>query len=216
MKTKQLSKSTAERLKKFLDRERLIDKVVDKFEDMIEDTRFEDAYYYCYRKFKWGWWNPSTAYYKVKYGVQNLIKWFPVIWNDRDWDWIFWVEMNVKKLDGMEKSIRSGHHLYGWRDADNIHKAILALNRILEDDYHENAFRNHDRKWGKLETSFGPPDDKGCVEWLGRRGKATTEKEKEQERRESRKLFKHSEYMKHQDLEFANKIITKYLFHWWD
>jgi hypothetical protein len=79
MKSKQLSKLTAEKLQKFLDRERIVDKIVDKFENLIEDTWLDKPYYYVYRKFKWGWWNPRTAYYKVKYGVQNLWRWFPVI-----------------------------------------------------------------------------------------------------------------------------------------
>lgn len=217
MKSKPLSKSTAKGLKKYLDRERLIDKIVDKFEDLIEDTWLDKPYYYCYRQFKWGWWNPRTAYYSVKHGVRNLIKWFPIIWNDRDWDWHYWLEMNIKKLESMDKNIReNGNHVYHIRDADNIRLATLALKRLKEDNYHENSFRNHNKKWGKIETSWGEKDEYNCCEWIMTRGKAVTDKEKEQERKESRRCFKHGDYMQRQDLEFATKIINKYLFHWWD
>ena len=44
----------------------------------------------------------------------------------------------------------------------------------------------------------------------------TTEKEIETERKATRRLYKHSAYMQKQDLEYATKIINKYLFHWWD
>jgi hypothetical protein len=45
MKSKQLSKLTAEKLQKFLDRERIVDKIVDKFENLIEDTWLDKPYY---------------------------------------------------------------------------------------------------------------------------------------------------------------------------
>jgi len=210
--SKRLNKSTAKKVEKYVRKRTLLDR----FEDLIEDTRFEDPYYYVWRKFKFHNWNPRILYRQTKYGVQNLIRWFPVIWTDRDWDWRYYLEMQIKKLEGMEKSIRSGHHVYGWRDADNIKKVLFALKRLEADDYHENAFINHDRKWGKINSSFGEKDENNCREWIMNRSNAVTDKEKEQERKESRKLFKHSEYMKKQDLEYANKIITKYLFHWWD
>lgn len=218
MKSKALNKSAASRLKKFLDRERLIDKVVDKFEDMIEDTWLDKPYYYVYRKFKWGWWNPRRAYYDVKYGVQNLVRWFPIIWNDRDWDWHYWLEMNHKKLKSMEYNIRNNsNHLHCERDADNIKLAVLAIERLLADDYHDNAFVNHEKKYGKLRTEMKPVNDgTGCSEMLFHRDKAVTASEKEYERKASHRLYKHERYMQQQDLEFATKIINKYLFHWWD
>lgn len=214
MKTKQLNKSMVKRLQKFLGGERLIDK----FEDLIEDTWLDKTYYYCYRKFKWGWWNPRTAWYKIKYGVGNLIQWFPLIWNDRDWDYIYWIEMNIKKLKRMENLIRNkGIHLYNVRDADNIHLAILALKRIHEDNYHDNAFKIHNKKYGKLRTEMVPCNDgTGCSKMIFHRDKAITKKDQECERKASRRLIKHSQYMQKQDLEYATKIINKYLFTWWD
>jgi len=193
------------------------DTLIDKFEDFIEDTWFEKPYYYCYRKVKWGWWNPTTAYYKVKYGVENLWRWFPLIWNDRNWDWHYWLVMNHKKLKSMEYDIRhNSNHLHCERDADNIQLAVLALERLMADDYHENAFINHNKKWGKLKTSWGEPDGSKCRQWLSSRDGAVTEKEKEQESKDSRRLYKHEQYMQQQDIDFACKIIAKYLFHWWD
>jgi hypothetical protein len=34
------------------------------------------------------WWKFEGRYYhkQLYYGIRNLIKWFPVIWKDRDWD----------------------------------------------------------------------------------------------------------------------------------
>jgi hypothetical protein len=213
MKSKQLSKSAAEKLEKFL---KSRETIVDKFEDMIEDTVFDKPYYYLYRKFKFGYLNPRTAYYKVMYGVQNLIKWFPIIWNDRDWDWHYWLEMNIKKLEGMEESIRNGCHVHCERDADQIKLALLALKRLESDEYHEMVFKPHDKKWGKLDTSFGQPDEQKCVEMLFNRDNVRTAEDEKQERKEFMRLMKHRDYLQKQDLEYATKIISKYLFGWWD
>jgi hypothetical protein len=226
MKSKPLDKSTAEKIEKSLT-EITLDEIRDtlhprrktlgdRWEDLIEDTWVEDSYYWCYRKFKFGYWNPRTAYRIVSAGVKNLIKWFPIIWNDRDWDWHYWLTMNIKKLEGMEKSIRNGHHLYGWRDADNIRKALLALKRLEDDDYHDNAFKNHDAKWGKMVTSWGVRDERGSTEMFFNRPNANTDEEKALERKEFGRCIKHMDYMQKQDIEYANGIITKYLFHWWD
>jgi hypothetical protein len=198
-------------------RERPIDKIVDWCEDRIEGTFLWKPYKYVYRQYKWGWWNPSTLYYKVKYGVQNLWRWFPLIWNDRDWDWRYWLQMNHKKLKSMEYNIRNnGNHVYCARDADNIKKAVLAIERLLADDYHDNAFTNHNKKYGKLKWTFGEPDELKCSQIHFSRPNANSESEKEYEHKSSRRLYKHADYMQKQDLEYATKIINKYLFHWWD
>jgi hypothetical protein len=38
-----------------------------------------------------------------KKGVLNLVHYFYVIWNDRDWDWCFMMDLQKRKLDSMIK-----------------------------------------------------------------------------------------------------------------
>ena len=129
----------------------------------------------------------------------------------------FWLKMNHAKLKSMEYNIRNnGNHVHCARDADNIKKAVLAIERLMADDYHDNAFKNHDKKYGNLDVTFGEPDERQCSQMFFSRPKAMTEREKHYEDKASRRLHNHSDYMKKQDLEYATKIINKYLFHWWD
>lgn len=221
MTNKTLNKSTADKVAKELEELRELIRPKDfleRFEDWVEKyPKLEDAYYYVWRKFKFSYWNPCTAFYNVKHGVMNLIKWFPVIWNDRGWDYHYWITMNIKKLEEMEKSIRNGHHLNGDHDADNIRKAILVLKRLDEDDYLGNALMFHDKKWGESNFRFEPTNDgTNCHEMHLDVEKATNDELKKQESKERSRCYRHSEYLKQQDLEFFNKIVTKYLFHWWD
>lgn len=172
--------------------------------------------YYNTVKYNQRMWN--YPYYDLKNGISNLIAYFGLIWNDRDWDYNNWLEMNRMKLSRMESFIRNkGNHLYNERDADNIHKAVMAIDRLLADDYHENATKNHYKKWGKPDFSFIDCDDEiGYSELIINHENVKNEKDKELERKEFRRCMKHSDYMKKQDLEYMTEIINKYLFHWWD
>ena len=72
----------------------------------------------------------------VLYGIQNLIKYFNVIWNDRDWDFNYFFYLLKKKLQCMEDYTRRyGNHEDSEQDADNIKKCIELINKLIEDDY---------------------------------------------------------------------------------
>jgi len=75
----------------------------------------------------------------VLYGSQNLIKYFNVVWNDRDWDFNYCFRLLKKKLECMENYTRQyGYHEDSVRDADNIKKCIELINKLIEDDYYIN------------------------------------------------------------------------------
>jgi hypothetical protein len=104
-----------------------------------------------YQTLIWSWFGP------FKYGVENLFRYFKVVWNDRDWDYSFWIAMNIKKLGSMEYNIRNnGCHLNCERDADNIRKAILALKRLQAGNYLENALIFHEKQYGAWHYEFIP------------------------------------------------------------
>ena len=43
--------------------------------------------------------------------IRNLIRWIPIIWKDRDWDFYFTYEILKKKLEFQAEFTRKyGHH----------------------------------------------------------------------------------------------------------
>jgi len=76
-------------------------------------------------------------------GVQNLVIWFPVIWKDRYWDHYFLMVLLHKKLELMERGIlKNALHLHYQRDALQIRRCRLILNRLIDNDvYHQNEVR---------------------------------------------------------------------------
>lgn len=78
----------------------------------------------------------TRVWYDLKYGVLNLIKWFPVIWNDRNWDYSYANEILIRKLEMMrdhfmEEKYVLNSRFYGLR----INTVINILNKVQSEDY---------------------------------------------------------------------------------
>lgn len=152
----------------------------------------------------------------TKYGIKNLIVWFPVIWKDKQWDHTHIYEIFKKKLELQSNSIRKyGHHVDSKRDADNMMKCVYTLNRLLSDVYHEMAFKRHKEIWGRPSYEFKSIDD-NWSELFMEYPSAVTEKDKEKERKHFRRCIKHEDMLKKQDLEYLTTMMKKHIESWWD
>jgi hypothetical protein len=88
--------------------------------------------------------------YKIKQllgRIRNLIRWAPIIWKDRDWDYYFIYEILKQKLINVEKFTRGkGIHFYNNRDADDILKAIDLINKV-QTEYHLDKYLSEATEW---------------------------------------------------------------------
>lgn len=95
--------------------------------------------------------------YKIKYGIINLIRWFAIIWNDRQWDQTYLYEIMIKKLQLMEDYYHPNikHNLdFEVRNKvyEDIRDAKETLIRLRDDNYYllkagiknEKSFYNKD------------------------------------------------------------------------
>lgn len=79
-------------------------------------------------------------------GIDNLIRWGPVIWDDVDWDWDHLTKIMEYKLGRMAIMIGdNGHHIGCERTAKQMRTCQALLKRIRADDYMENAQRSHSK-----------------------------------------------------------------------
>lgn len=155
----------------------------------------------------------------IKYGIQNLITWFPIIYQDRDWDQWFIYKTLQFKLKCMIKLQRNyGNALHANDYADQMQLCANLLDRLINDEYLENALKPHEAKWGKSKIIFTPiPDDIEMCKFGGISvEKAVTKKEKELEDKERSALYKHSDSMREQDLDMLFKNMRKHVEGWWD
>ena len=160
----------------------------------------------------------ENAYYNVKCGIQNLISWFPIIWADRNWDHYFIYVTLRHKLHLTEQLIRNhGHHTKHIQDANTIKVCINLLDRLMKDEYHENAFKRHDEKWGEPEFRWEDCEDKpDLCELHIDRDKVESNEDKTKERKEFRIASNHEATLREQDLDMLFKLMRKNIQTWWD
>jgi hypothetical protein len=86
--------------------------------------------------------------YKIKQffrNIKNLIRWFPIIWKDRDWDDHFIFEILKFKLKNQAKYIGyHDRHVSAKRDAEIMILCVRLIEKIQDEyyaceyqDYHE-------------------------------------------------------------------------------
>jgi hypothetical protein len=78
------------------------------------------------------WWRYTKIrqiFRDYKQGIQNVWRWFPVVWKDRDWDQYFIYEILKTKLEKQATSIyKHGNHVDAKYDA----KRMLLCARLIE------------------------------------------------------------------------------------
>lgn len=88
-----------------------------------------------------------NLWYKInrfKRGIHNIIKWFPVIWKDRDWEWEALMKILHFKLKNMEYFFRNhGVSMGSEKRADEMKEVIKLIERILTNDYIQEAFEGN-------------------------------------------------------------------------
>ncbi len=82
-------------------------------------------------------------------GVRNLIKWFPIIWKDRDWDHYYIYEILKHKLKFQSKYIKEkDRHTRAQQHSRNM-KICVSLIQKIQDGYYELEYMNYciDKTW---------------------------------------------------------------------
>ncbi len=156
--------------------------------------------------------------YNIKYGIKNLIQWFPVIWKDRQWDNFFIYIILRRKLHLTEQLTRKyGHHTKHIQDADKIKKCVIILDRLIEDDYNENVYRNHDKKWGDGKMIFTDSTEyPQCSKLDIKYENVKTKEDEKLQTKEYRILMNKPQDLINQDLDMLFKLMRKNIQTWWD
>lgn len=93
------------------------------------------------------WFRFEGRYYHRDFinGIKNLIRWFPTIWKDRDWDDHFIWQIMIQKLKFQSEYLSEyGNHVDSDRDSQKIMLCVSLMERIKTEyymleyqDYHE-------------------------------------------------------------------------------
>lgn len=82
-------------------------------------------------------WNIKCFFDPVVQGIKNIIFFFFIIWNDRDWGCSYMLKLEKRKLEKMIKWYEKnnyGHLVHGKRIYNQLCLAVNILKIILEED----------------------------------------------------------------------------------
>ena len=152
----------------------------------------------------------KDKYCSIKNGISNIIRWFPIIWEIRDWDAEYLYVLIYKHLSHVEDYLRySGHRVNSIKNADRIKIAKNLAKRLYEHDYTSNALIPVEEKYGELKIRIEKDDI------LPMCNKVIFD-ESSEERKARSKAYEHAEYMEKQDRKMLFVMLDKYMDKWWD
>ena len=148
------------------------------------------------------------------YSIQSLIRWFPIIWKDRDWDYYFLEDMIIHKLKNMSKFYQDGKNVYS-AEAENVAKEINEvidlLERIQEDDY-ESKIDSHFNDWiveDRPITIEKITDNQVCRVF-------NSPNFSEEELIYRKRVYELARELKEKERRMAYVLISKNIEKWWD
>lgn len=154
----------------------------------------------------------SRPFYQLKQGIVNVIKWFPVIYKDRDWSYHYIFVILHKKLEHMEKMFRSDDVFTACANqtADEIKEAKDVLKRLIEDDYLSEALIPYHEKYGFNDKLYTFEKIEGTnsskLVWT--------------QNQEQMKMFREAgdlaDKKKAEDLKYLFEYLHKNIEKWWD
>lgn len=78
-------------------------------------------------------------YYKIKYfftPIRNIIRWFPVLWKDKDWDdWYIYTILETKLRYQAKYIGDRDFHTEAKRDAERMMLCVRLIQKIKEEDF---------------------------------------------------------------------------------
>ena len=130
--------------------------------------------------------NPLRKIRNFFHCLADVVRWTPLLWRDRDYDWAYLFYIMSFKLRRMANHYKvCGYHDNKEKDI----KLLLRMAQLLDDisgDAHVAKLLDELReKWGEITLGLAPVDEYGCRAYVGPTfSKAITEEERAQARRE--------------------------------
>lgn len=89
----------------------------------------------------WLWKNLGWKIRGFYRSIKNLIRWFPIIWKDRDWDSHFIFEILKTKLKHQSLYIRvNDRHTRAIRDSEMIDLCVRLIEKIDDEYYNTESY----------------------------------------------------------------------------
>jgi hypothetical protein len=155
--------------------------------------------------------------------VGNLIRWFPIVWRDREWDHHYVYEILKHKLTHMAKYFRTRDMWVGQiREAERMELCVRLISKVQEEYYLTEHMDVMEKKYGKMRFNFEKvegADEKNQTRVLNgwRYGDGDrTQEETEAIRNEYSELAKLGEIRHEKAKRILFELMKRNIGKWWD
>lgn len=166
------------------------------------------------------WWDNFLGYRikDFKIGIENLIRWFPIIWNDRDWDhaYIFYVLKQKIQFTSQYNKKRK-HYIGVEREIELMDLSVKLIDRVLNGYYEDLAHDEMEKKYGLYkEWEFIPIEGKPDLTQLIIEREKEHLYPKEEVDNDFRILLDIAYKKQTKAKKLLFKILDEHILHWWD
>lgn len=142
--------------------------------------------------------------------VKRLIEYIPIIWNSKDWDYSYQLNIFKYGLKRLDTCMKNGHGVYNKSRQRKLKTAINLLERM------ENEWESYEEAhWDYIQAKYKKYEDpKAWLPALTIRDRMPAEV-KEQYSKELKEKIDHKEILFKQDCDLFCKIMKKYMRSWW-
>lgn len=102
----------------------------------------------------------DTFYYPLKSfysSIRNVIRWLPIIWQDRDWDgWYIYTILETKIKHQAEYIGGRDWHTEAKRDAERMMLCVKLLKKVKEEEYDTEYMDYHDSEFHWFDVEDRP------------------------------------------------------------
>jgi hypothetical protein len=101
----------------------------------------------------WWWNNIGWKIRDIYRSIRSVIRWFPVIWNDRDWDDWYIYKILQTKLKFQSKYIGDRDiHTRAKRDAEVMNTCVRLIDKLMGDFYDMEYLNYHESKFSFVDS----------------------------------------------------------------
>lgn len=93
---------------------------------------------------------------EIRRGIRNLIYWAPIIWQDRNFDYVYLYRILRHKIKAMSDSIPDWYRVDNEEVQESMDLCVKILDDLLNDVHEQKAFDAHEEIFGKAKWEFSP------------------------------------------------------------
>ena len=153
----------------------------------------------------------------VKHFLVNCWNFRQVLWYDRDWDFVFMLNLFKFKIQNMEAHLRkNGILINSEKYSNQMKKTHEAIQSYIEGDYFPEEEKALADKWGDLVINFEDVPNTKYSAAKFTHTLAKSDEEKERASNEWHQFFQKQDKEKQKDWNYIFNSMRKHGQHWWD